>query len=276
MMAALFSGVSGLRNNLTKMNVIGNNIANVNTIGFKTGRVTFREALVQTYKSAGRPSSIPGGTNPLQLGRGMLVSTIDNLFQQGGLETTGQITDLAIQGQGFFILADGAGSQFYTRAGAFGFDANSTLVDPSTGMFVQGKMADASGEIPSMAVVGNIIMPFGQQDPAAATTSIIISNNLNSVATDSLATLVSAGDTGINFVSGSAINGAGGMHTITITGNQATQSSFAGSNVADDGTGNPGATLAANMTLASLGVTDTSNFALSTDNGSHVLGNVKR
>ncbi len=268
MMASLFSGVSGLTNNLTKMNVIGNNIANVNTIGFKTGRVTFREALVQTYKSAGRPSSITGGTNPIQLGLGMQVSTIDNLFQQGGLETTGQITDLAIQGQGFFILSDDAGARYYTRAGSFGFDANSTLVDPSTGMFVQGKLADSAGNIPSTAVVDNIVMPFGQQDPAVATSMIVLSNNLNSVATDSEATLVSAGDSGISFVSGYAIDGAGGTHVLTITGDQATQSSFTGSNVADDGTGNPGVTLAGNMSLGSLGVTDASAFSLSVDNGS--------
>ena len=136
MMASLFAGVSGLRNHQTKMNVIGDNIANVNTIGFKAGRVTFQEALVQSYKGAGRPSSLNGGTNPIQLGLGMSVATIDNLLQQGGLETTGQITDLAIQGSGFFVLSNGTG-RFYTRAGAFGFDANSNLVDPSTWLLCQ-------------------------------------------------------------------------------------------------------------------------------------------
>ena len=114
MMASLFAGVSGLKNHQVKMNVIGNNIANVNTIGFKAGRVNFQEALVQTTKGAGRPSSILGGTNPQQLGLGMQVGTIDNLFLQGGLETTGQITDLAIQGAGFFILSDGNNNTFFT------------------------------------------------------------------------------------------------------------------------------------------------------------------
>nr|MBN2278333.1 flagellar hook-basal body complex protein [candidate division Zixibacteria bacterium] len=262
MMASMFAGVSGLRNHQVKMNVIGNNIANVNTVGFKTGRVTFREALVQTYKGAGRPSTISGGTNPLQLGLGMGVSTIDNLFQQGGLETTGQITDLAIQGSGFFVLSDGSG-KYYTRAGAFGFDANSTLVDPSTGMFVQGKMADANGNIPSSAVVGNITLPFGQQDPASATTAVTLGNNLNSVATDSEATLQSAGTTGINNVTGDAVDGAGGVHTLTITGAQATTSTFTGTNTS-------GSALSGSMTLASLGITDTSNFTLSRDNGTHI------
>jgi len=262
MMASMFAGVSGLRNHQEKMNVIGNNIANVNTVGFKTGRVTFREALVQTYKGAGRPSAISGGTNPLQLGLGMSISTIDNLFQQGGLETTGQITDLAIQGSGFFILSDGSG-KYYTRAGAFGFDANSTLVDPSTGMFVQGKMADSQGVIPSSAVVGNIVLPFGQQDPASATTSISLGNNLNSVATESEANLVSSGTTGINHVTGDAVDGAGGVHTLTITGAQATNSQITGANTS-------GGPLSGNMTLSSLGVTDTTGFTLSRDNGTHI------
>ncbi len=270
MMASLFSGVSGLRNNLTKMNVIGNNIANVNTIGFKGGRVTFREALVQTYKSAGRPSSLSGGTNPVQLGLGMQVSTIDNIFQQGGLETTGQITDLAIQGSGFFVLSDGGGV-YYTRAGAFGFDANSTLVDPSTGLFVQGRMADATGAIPSNAVLGNIVMPFGQQDPAIATTSITIGNNLNATATDSLATLQSAGTSGISYVSGYAEDGAGGVHRLVITGDQATQSAQTFSNAATDALGVPIGNLTENMTLTSLNVTTFDDFELSIDNGASVV-----
>lgn len=269
MMASLFSGVSGLRNHQVKMNVIGNNIANVNTIAFKPGRVTFQEALVQTYKGAGRPSRLSGGTNPIQLGLGVTVSTIDNLFQQGGLETTGQITDLSIQGSGFFILADETG-RYYTRAGSFGFDANSHLVDPATGLFVQGKMADAYGTIPSTATVDKITMPFGQQDPARETTRVNLGNNLDSVATDSRATLQSAGTTGIDTVSGIAINGAGGTHILTITGSQATNSTFTGSNVADDGTGNPGANLAGSMTLASLGVTDASGFTLSRDNSTYI------
>lgn len=251
------------------MNVIGNNIANVNTIGFKAGRVTFREALVQTFKGAGRPSAISGGTNPIQLGLGMTVSTIDNLFQQGGLETTGQITDLAIQGSGFFILSDNTG-RFYTRSGSFGFDANSNLVDPANGLFVQGRMADSEGNIPSTATVGNITMPFGQQDPAKETTRVIMGNNLNSVATDSKATLQSSGTTGITTVLGTAVDGAGGIHTLNITGLQATNATWTGTNRANNAGGSPGTPLAGNMTLGSLGVTDVSGFSISRDNGTQV------
>jgi len=266
MMGSLYSGVSGLKNHQTKMNVIGNNIANVNTIGFKSGRVNFQEALVQTYKGAGRPSAVSGGTNPIQLGLGMQVATIDNLFLQGGLETTGQITDLAIQGQGFFILGDNFGNEFYTRAGAFGFDADSTLVDPATGLYVLGKMADSSGNIPSLATVDRITLPFGQQDPARATTEVILANNIDASATDADASLTNAGGSNVSNVSGTAADGVGGTHAISITGVQALQSTFTGTNVGNDGAG--GATTGAlmlSMTLGDLGVDDFTNFGFSID-----------
>ena len=269
MMASLFAGVSGLKNHQTKMNVIGNNIANVNTIGFKTGRVNFQEALVQTTKGAGRPSTTLGGTNPQQLGLGMQTGTIDNLFLQGGLETTGQITDLAIQGAGFFILADGNNNTFYTRAGAFGFDAQSNLVDPATGLFVQGKMADANGEIPSLATMGNITLPFGQQDPAKPTEEIRLANNINVTATDSDASLYAAGGSNVTEVSGTAVDGVGGQHVITITGAQSTNSIYTGTTLgnSNDGTNSIVAGLSATQQLGNLGVTIFDDFGISVDGG---------
>ena len=221
MMASLFAGVSGLKNHQVRMNVIGNNIANINTIGFKSSRVNFQEALVQTFKGAGRPTSVNGGTNAVQIGLGMQVAAIDNLFQQGGLETTGQISDLAIQGSGFFILSDANNNKFYSRAGAFGFDGDSNLVDPATGLFVLGKMADSSGQISSLATIGRITLPFGQQDPARATQEITLASNLDASATDSDASLIAAGTSGVITVSGTANNGVGGVHTVSITGAQA-------------------------------------------------------
>ena len=256
MMASLFAGVSGLKNHQTKMNVIGNNIANINTIGFKASRVNFQEALVQTFKGAGRPSAISGGTNPLQLGLGMQVAAIDTMFQQGGLETTGQITDLAIQGSGFFILGDANDNKFYTRAGAFGFDANSNLVDPATGLFVLGKMADASGDIPSLATIGTITLPFGQQDPAKATEVVTLANNIDASATDSTARLVYAGTSNVFNVSGTALNGVGGIHTIDIVGNQATRGTLIG--------GVAGLTLGTTLGVGGLGITDF-DFSLTID-----------
>jgi len=256
MMSSLFAGVSGLRNHQVRMNVIGNNIANVNTVGFKGGRVNFQEALVQTIKGAGRPTAISGGTNPVQIGLGMSVATIDTIFQQGGLETTGQITDLALQGSGFFVLSDGRG-EFYTRNGGFGFDGNSYLIDPATGFKVQGRMADTNGDIPAVSTIGDIRLPFGQQDPANSTTQIGLANNLDSSASDSTATMTSAGTTGIDQVSGTAINGAGGLHSVVIAGTQAVKSTFGGANL--DGA------MSGNTTLADMGVDDVNGFAITVD-----------
>ena len=256
MMASLFAGVSGLKNHQVKMNVIGNNIANINTIGYKASRVNFQEALVQTFKGAGRPSNVSGGTNPIQLGLGMQVATIDNIFLQGGLETTGQITDLAIQGSGFFILGDANNNTFYTRAGAFGIDGNSNLVDPATGLFVMGKMADVSGQIPTNATISPINLPFGQQDPARPTNSVTLSNNIDTSATNSTASIVQLGTSGVTEVSETeTIDGVGGTHTISIVGNQAVKASY---------TGTVGG-LTSNTTLGSLGITTFDDFSLSVD-----------
>ncbi len=252
MLASLFAGVAGLRNHQVRMNVIGNNISNINTVGYKAGRSIFQEALVQTLRGAGRPSAVSGGTNPVQLGLGMNVASIDNLFTQGGLELTGQITDMAIQGNGFFILSDG-NSKFYSRAGAFGFDANSFLVNPSNGLYVQGKMADTSGQIPSTATVGNIKLPFGQQDPAKVTTRIEFGNNLDASATRSEAMITDGNipTNGISLVTGTARDGAGGTHVVTVAGSQATFSTATGNNI-------PGTNLTGSESLGSLGVTSAS------------------
>ena len=244
MMASLFAGVSGLRNHQVRMNVVGNNIANVNTLGFKAGRVTFQEALVQTFRGAGRATSTSGGTNPLQLGLGMSLATIDNLFLQGGLETTGQTTDLGIQGSGFFVLSDGQ-QQYFTRAGAFGFDSNSNMVNPANGYVLQGKMADVDGTIPASAPIGNVSLPFGQQDPARMTSEIQMGMNLDAAATDAAASINSAGTSNVSTVTGSAANGSGGQHVLTITGTNAVFSELSGSHalVLDDVTAADLATL---------------------------------
>ena len=178
MMRSLFAGVSGLRNHQIRMDVIGNNIANINTVGFKAGRVNFKEIMAITLRGATRPTDTNGGTDPLQVGLGISVASIDTIFSQGNLETTGQITDLAIDGPGFFILRSGK-TKYYTRAGTFTFDANGRLVDPSSGWVVQGKMANDQGEIPSSSVIEDIVLPFGQKVPAKATTRIEFTGNLD-------------------------------------------------------------------------------------------------
>jgi len=179
MFKSLYSGVSGLTANLTNLDVIGNNIANSNTTGFKSGRVTFNEMLTQTIKSASRPvSGGLGGTNPQQVGLGTQVGSIDTNFNQGNFQTTGKKTDLAIQGPGFFVLSDGV-SNVYTRAGIFGLDSENTLVNPSTGLRVQGVMANEAGEIGSGPMTDIVIDP-SLVVPASPSTEVSLMGNLDS------------------------------------------------------------------------------------------------
>jgi flagellar hook protein FlgE len=181
MMRSLFAGVSGLQNHQTRMDVIGNNIANVNTTGFKRGRVNFQDLLSQTQAGSSRPNERVGGVNPQQVGLGMNIASIDTIHTQGSLQTTGVKTDLAIQGDGFFVMR--AGDQlFYSRAGAFSLDANGTLVNPSNGMRVQGYQAEIiNGQtfINTSADVGDLVIPIGGKDPARATSQVFMASNLD-------------------------------------------------------------------------------------------------
>ena len=125
--STLSTGVSGLQANGTRLSVIGNNIANVNTVGFKSGRVSFNEYLVQSISDARRPiEGSVGGVNPVAFGLGVGIASIDNLFTQGTLESTGVTTDMAIQGEGFFVVREGQ-RKLYTRAGSFQFDGQGNL-----------------------------------------------------------------------------------------------------------------------------------------------------
>jgi flagellar hook protein FlgE len=135
------SGVSGLRAHQTMLDVVGNNIANVNTPGYKGGRTAFADILSQTLTAGTAPGATTGGTNPQQVGLGVRVGAISTQFTQGGLLSTNKPTDLAIQGDGFFVLSDG-NVDYYTRAGAFEIDANGYLVESSTGLRVQGIQGD--------------------------------------------------------------------------------------------------------------------------------------
>ncbi|MBI5837320.1 MAG: flagellar hook protein FlgE [Candidatus Eisenbacteria bacterium] len=178
MLRAMFSGVTGLRAHQTMMDVIGNNIANINTIGFKTGRARFAEQFSQLLQAASPGSGTQGGTNPMQIGMGTGVAGIDNFFGQGTLENTGLGTDLAIQGDGFFILGSGGGQQ-YTRAGAFSFDAQGRLVDPGTGKVVQGYMADAAGTIAPGTALSDLRISTDATASAKPTTQMEVHGNLD-------------------------------------------------------------------------------------------------
>jgi flagellar hook protein FlgE len=263
MLLSLHTSVSGIRSNLSAINVFGNNISNVNSVGFKGGRVTFRETLVQTIRGARMPDGNLGGMNPVQMGLGMGLGSVDSVLAQGVLQNTGLTTDLGINGEGFFIVNDGR-RDYYTRAGAFTYDREGNYLDPNTGYIVQGRMADQDGNIAASAPIENIQLPFGIKVPARATSELTLGCNLDASATTSTATLGDSGTTGINVVSGLASNGAGGSHTITVTGLNATHSTASGSNLLDP------AGLDGTETLGALGVTDFSDFALTVDGGTPV------
>jgi flagellar hook protein FlgE len=181
MMRSLFSGVSGLQNHQTRMDVIGNNIANINTTGFKRNRVNFQDILYQQLQGAARPTDDLGGVNPKEVGLGMSIASIDTIHLQGSLQSTGVQTDLAITGNGFFVLDD-AGTQLYTRAGAFSVDSDGIMVNPANGMKVQGWMAreiEGYSVLDVSSPIEQLVIPVGGKDPAKATTMIQFACNLD-------------------------------------------------------------------------------------------------
>ena len=181
MMRSLYSGVSGLQNHQTKMDVIGNNISNVNTIGFKKGRVTFQDIFSQYLDSPSAPNQRLGGVNPKQVGLGMSIASIDTLFTEGSLQMTGVKGDLAITGNGFFVLRSGE-RELFTRAGAFDIDSEGRLVNPANGMRVQGwnsQRTDTNYVINTTGSIEDIQIPIQAKDPANATTQVLLRSNLN-------------------------------------------------------------------------------------------------
>jgi flagellar hook protein FlgE len=150
MMPALFSGVSGLKNHQFRMNVIGNNLSNVNTIGYKYNRVSFADLVYQTIRDASAPQAV-GGTNPVQLGLGSFIHSVDTINTQGNLESTGRSTDMSIQGDGYFVVNDGTRNK-YSRAGLMELGLRGNLVNPSDGSIYMGwnavnSVVDTSGPI---------------------------------------------------------------------------------------------------------------------------------
>ena len=203
------------------MDVIGNNIANINTIGFKASRATFGETFAQTLENATEPEGNMGGTNAIQVGLGVAVNSVDTLFTQGTLQTTGVSTDLAIQGNGFFAVNDN-GTTHYTRVGTFQLDASGQLVNPGTGAILQGSLASASGVITPGTQLQNLKINLDQISPAKATSNVKLAGNL-----DATATVANADLTG-NIDSGTAIGASvsqlfsvtddfGATHNVTMT-----------------------------------------------------------
>ncbi|GAB4333744.1 MAG: hypothetical protein Kow0099_05630 [Candidatus Abyssubacteria bacterium] len=173
---ALFNGISALSSLSQSLNVIGNNLANINTIGFKASTALFETVFSQTLTGATGPSGNLLGTNPLQIGLGVTLSTINRNFSQGSLNATGNLSDMAIQGNGFFILSDGT-SMSFTRDGSFGVAVDGTLIDPATGLRVQGYQAVDGVVVPSSAV-GDIQIPLGESI-VQETSNAIFSGNFD-------------------------------------------------------------------------------------------------
>ena len=201
MMRSLFSAISGLKNHQTFMDVVGNNIANVNTTAFKESNVSFEDVLSQTVKDAGAAQAGRAGTNPVQIGLGMQLAGINVVQTQGTLQSTGKSTDMAIQGDGFFIMSDGV-TQAYSRDGGFDLATDGTIVNPTSGLKVMGWQADTAGNVNSAAPLTPITIPIGAGMQGQPSTVAATTGNLNSNITQN---------------DWASSNGAGGALTISGT-----------------------------------------------------------
>lgn len=191
--SSMNTAVSGLRAHQLMLDVTANNISNVNTPGFKGGRATFSDVLSQTIAGATAPTGSLGGTDPQQVGLGVRTGAITNLFTQGGILTTNKPTDLAIQGDGFYVLSDGS-ANYYARAGAFEVDAAGNLVDSVTGYRVQGNN-------------GDIVISSTTTTPPSASTTATFTGNLDSTVA-----------TGTTYTGTMSINDSlGGLHILSVT-----------------------------------------------------------
>jgi flagellar hook protein FlgE len=206
MLRSLYTAVSGVRAHQTYLDVTGNNIANVNTVGFKRDVIQFRDMIYQDFKGASTPdSAVPiGGINPAQVGLGVQVGSIETVHTNGSFQTTGIPTDIAISGNGFFVLKNG-GQQLYTRAGNFALDRDGNLVSSGSGYLVQGykyeyQLKDPSDpslgrELVKSSSLSNVNIPLGQKIEAKATDIVSLKCNLCSSA--SIYVPPSSGDPGI-------------------------------------------------------------------------------
>ncbi|NPV92045.1 MAG: flagellar hook protein FlgE [Firmicutes bacterium] len=208
MMRSLYAGVTGLRNHQTRLDVIGSNIANVNTVGYKKSRVTFRDALYQNLRGASSPQGNRGGTNPQQIGLGMNLSTVDVIHDGSSSQSTGKTTDLCIQQGGYFIVNDG-GRNFFTRAGNFDFDQTGNFVNLANGYQVMGYLANANGVINY-----DNLVPLSKANystvPPRATTSAVINGNF-----DAEIPITAPGNT--KTVTKSVFDSLGYEHTLNVT-----------------------------------------------------------
>lgn len=179
MLRSLFSGISGLRAHQTMMDVVGNNIANVNSVGYKSSNVVFEDTLSQMVRGSTSPTGTSGGLNPMQVGLGVKTAGIATNFGQGSTQLTGRSLDLMIQGDGFFVV-NADGNQQYTRAGSFTLDGQGRLTTPD-GALVQGWSA-VNGVVNTNAAPGTIGLPMGVTSPPTPTTAVTLGGNVDAAA----------------------------------------------------------------------------------------------
>ena len=195
-MRSLMTGVTGLRAHQQQLDVVANNLANLNTVGYKSQQSTFSDLMYNTLRPASRSSSTFGGTNPSQVGNGVSISQISRKFSQGDLQATGELLDFAIQGSGFFVLNGPQGEQVFSRAGSFTLDGSGNLVDPATGYLVQrvGDLGEPMGDQFGFQVPGEsrIRVPLGAAVPGEQSTEVRFFGNLPSDATPPLAEVLSS------------------------------------------------------------------------------------
>ncbi|MDA8287947.1 MAG: flagellar hook-basal body complex protein, partial [Actinomycetota bacterium] len=173
---SILSAVSGIQANQTYLDSIANNIANVNTNGYKSESVQFQDLLAQQLTGASAPTATAGGVDPIAIGSGVQIGTTQLNLNEGSLETTGQPTDVAINGSGYLVVNNN-GQQLYTRDGALTQDANGNLVTAS-GALVQGWMANGSGTVNNSSPIGNLKIPTGESIGATPSTTFTIGGNL--------------------------------------------------------------------------------------------------
>src|SRR3954470_14159019 len=176
MLRSMFSAISGLRAHQTKMDVVGNNIANVNTVGYKSQTTVFEDTLSQILRNGSAPTADTAGTNPAQVGLGVKVAGITTNFSQGSTQNTGRSTDFMVSGDGFFMTKAG-NETLYTRAGSFDFDGVGNLTTPD-GAILQGWMA-RNGSINTNGPVDNLSIPYGQVVAPVETTGGAAVGNLS-------------------------------------------------------------------------------------------------
>ncbi len=237
---ALFAGLAGTMNNQTRLDIIGNNLANSNTIGFKQSRVTFRDTYYQTLRSGCGSSASSGAVNPIQVGSGNALASVQTLYTQGSLGTTGQALDAAVEGAGMFVVTDGE-TQYFTRDGTFALDDTYTLVSAHNGMRVEGWLADG-GVIDTTQPLSGLQFQMGQMTAGDASSEVTMGGNLRADAAvgDSIVTSIDVYDS------------LGAAHELTIT-----MTNNAAANTYDVEVVCAGTTATGQITFDGLGVLDT-------------------